>query len=243
MQKHELVRNYAQSMEIERVRLNLTQNEMAKKLDMSLSNYKKIISGESSTISLYVTHLMHELTGKWTCELCNEHNEELEILEKYRLLSSSQRNFINAILDIEAELSQDTESEEDYISVFVPTGNMEDGMVYDSSNLIHVNAASYKKKFGDFLHYGLKITSSYLQPVYNPGDILLICKSPARDGDTGVFFNKSSGRVYFRKLHQSSSTILLPVNNYGSEIEIGAHDDCSENNWINFGRVLCKMRI
>lgn len=242
MLKEELIKTYAESIESERSRLGLTQSEMAQKLDMSLSNYKKIISGSSSNISLYVAHLMHELTGKWTFELCGEHSEELEIIQKIRSLSDSQRRFIDAVLDIESKMAVQCTDSEDYISVFVPTGSMEDGMIYDSSNVIKVNAAEYRKRFGESLDYGIEITSSHLHPVYNTGDIVLVSRAPIRDGDTGIFYNKETGRMYVRKLLQTNPCTLVPINGYGSTLTIDQRDPVDMARWFKVGRVLCKMR-
>lgn len=241
MIRQELIKNYAQSMERERNKLGITQSEMAKKLDMSLSNYKKIISGESSNINLYVAHLMHELTGKWTFELCGEHTEELELLQKIRSLSESQKRYINAILDMEVETAEKFDDPDDYISVFVPTGNMEDGMIYDSSHIIKINIAPYRKKFGEDLDYGIKITSTHLHPVYNEGDILLISRKPIRDGDTGIFYNKDNGKIFIRKLIKENSCQLVPVNEYGSLITIDPANENDMEKWVKFGRVLCKI--
>lgn len=234
---------YAQSLERERMKLGFTQNEMAQKLDMSLSNYKKIITGATSNISLYVAHKMHEMTGKWTFELCGEKNDEIKFIQSFRTLTDTQKRFILGVLDFENDLVEQESNTEDYITVFVPTGNMEDGMIYDSANVIHVNASAYRKKYGDDVFCGIQITSSHLHPVYNAGDILIICRKPVRDGDTGVFFNKASGRVYIRKLLNTNPCILAPVNGYGNIITIDTNNPEDMTNWVKFGYVLCKMRI
>lgn len=74
--------------------------------------------------------------------------------------------------------------------MIVPTGNFEDGMIWDSANIIKVNAAPYIQKFGTKLHCGVMVTSHHLQPVYQNGDILLISKRPPREGDTYIFINR-----------------------------------------------------
>lgn len=242
MIRKELMKNYAINMENERIKLGLTQGEMAQKLDMSLSNYKKIITGATLNINLYVAHLMHELTGKWTFELCGEPSEEMELVQKIRTLSNAQKRFVSALIDLESEFAEKSQAPEKFISVFVPTGNMEDGMIYDSSNVIKVDAAPYLEKYGDDVFCGIQITSSHLHPVYNAGDILLICRKPIRDGDTGIFFHKDSGRMYIRKLLNTNPCILAPVNGYGNIITIDANNPEDMDNWVKFGYVLCKMR-
>ena len=46
-----------------------TQAEMAKKLELSLSGYKKMISGETTKIDTYTAFLMYDLYGKWLFEM------------------------------------------------------------------------------------------------------------------------------------------------------------------------------
>ena len=55
--KQELVKNFTLNVEKERLKLKLTQAQMAKKLDMSLSGYKKMISGVTTIIDLYTAYL------------------------------------------------------------------------------------------------------------------------------------------------------------------------------------------
>jgi len=214
---------------------------MAKKLEMSLSGYKKMISGVTTKIDFYTVQLMHNITDKWIFELIDDYREESEIILKLRGMSDSQKNFIKGIVDFESYFSNTHENSNDYITVFIPTGNMEDGMIYDSTNFTKINAAAYRKKFGDDLFCGIKITSNHLRPVYNLGDILLVCRKAAREGDTGIFLNKETGRVYIRKLRPSPSRILEPVNECGEPLHI---DDNNENSqkWISFGYVLTKIR-
>lgn len=47
MTQQKILLNFIDNIEKERVRLNLTQAQMAQKLDMSVSNYKKLIAGHS----------------------------------------------------------------------------------------------------------------------------------------------------------------------------------------------------
>lgn len=61
MTKQELAKNFSLNVERERMRLGFTQAEMAKKLEMSLSGYKKMISGETTRIDSYTVLLMYQL--------------------------------------------------------------------------------------------------------------------------------------------------------------------------------------
>ena len=242
LSKQEIVTNFILNVEKERVRCNLTQAQMAKKLDMSLSGYKKMISGVTSKIDLYTAYLLQKITGKWIFELIEDFEEDTDMILKLKEMSQSQKNFIKGIIDFEISFSAPHESREDFITVFVPTGNMEDGMIYDSSHFYKVNAGSYRQKFGDDLYCGIQVTSDHLHPVYNLGDILLICRKGIREGDTGIFLNKETGRAYIRKLHTRASWILEPINGFGKPIVIDTQDEANTQKWIRFGSVLTKMR-
>lgn len=242
--KQEIVKNFILNVEKERISQKLTQAQMAKKLDMSLSGYKKMVSGVTTKIDLYTAQLLHEMTGKWIFELIDDYgeDEDTEIILKLKELSARQKKFISGIVDFEVEFSSSHQNESDYITVFVPTGNMEDGMIYDSSHYFKMNAAAYRQKFGDDLYCGIQVTSDHLHPVYNIGDILLICRKPIREGDTGIFLNKETGRAYIRKLQPSASWVLEPINGYGEPIIIDSNNEADLEKWIRFGYVLTKMR-
>lgn len=240
--KQELVKNFTLNVEKERLKLKLTQAQMAKKLDMSLSGYKKMISGVTTKIDLYTAYLLQNMTGKWIFELIDDCEEDMELILSLRELSQCQKSFIKGIIEFEAAFSAGHDEPEDYITVFVPTGNMEDGMIYDSSHFFKVNAASYRKKFGDDLYCGIQVTSEHLNPVYNLGDILLICRKAIREGDTGIFLNRETGCAYIRKLQVTASWILEPINGYGKAITIDRQDEAATKKWIRFGYVLTKMR-
>lgn len=242
--KQEMVSNFILNVEKERIRQNLTQAQMAKKLDMSLSGYKKMVSGVTTKIDLYTAYLLYNMTGKWIFELIDDSPEDADIIRNLRKLSPRQKNFIKGIIDFEIAFSDShkEEPEEDYITVFVPTGNMEDGMIYDSSNYFKMNASSYRRKFGNDLYCGIQVTSDHFHPVYNLGDILLICHKAIREGDTGLFFNRETGRAYIRKLQPSSTWILNPVNGQGEPITIDSHNKDDTAKWIRFGYILTKIR-
>ncbi|WWR14509.1 helix-turn-helix domain-containing protein [Lachnospiraceae bacterium JLR.KK008] len=242
--KQEMVNNFILNIEKERVKQNLTQAQMAKKLDMSLSGYKKMVSGVTTKIDLYTVYLLRNLTGKWVFELIDDYPEDSELVMKLQKLSLRQKNFIRGIIDFELEFANSHRDEpaEDYITVFVPTGNMEDGMIYDSSNYYKLNAAAYRKKFGNDLYCGIQVTSDHFHPVYNLGDVLLVCHKAIREGDTGIFLNKETGRAYIRKLHPSDTWILDPINGYGEPIIIDSHNINDTSKWIRFGYILTKIR-
>ena len=242
MTRQELASNFITSMERERVRRGYTQPQMADRLGLSASGYKKIIAGETSRIDLYTAYQVYKLSGKFIFELCGENSAELEAFQDYRKLTSSQKAFVNNIIHFEQNFQENNTAVEEYISVIVPSGVAEDGMIWDSANVIKVNASPYIHKFGGNLHCGLLITSDHLQPVYQMGDILLVSRRPPRNGDTGIFINKEEGRAYLRRYRQTDTIRLEPVNEYGVVIELSSNDMSDKGKWLKLGCILTKMR-
>ena len=190
MNRLELTRKFIEYVEKTRTNMELTQSEMAKELGMSVSGYKKMILGQTSKIDLFVAYRMYELTGQMLYEMCGESDLNFTEFQRYRVLSEHQKSFVRGVVDFEYEFQESVNRPDYFLSVYVPTGNVEDGMVWDSTDIEKVNAAAYFRKFGDALNCGVKVTSNHLHPVYHEGDILLICRKAPRDGDTGIFLNK-----------------------------------------------------
>lgn len=245
MTRIELLERFLLHVEKERTALGLTQAEMAEKLGMSVSGYKKMIAGETSKIDLYIAYQMHLLTGKIFPELYGGFSEPVEILSRMCQLNNSQLQFINGIVDFELAFQDEAGKQEnkDYINLLTLTGNQEDGMIFDSFNTEKLNVAPYRKRFGSDLHCALRINSDHLYPVYTSGDILLISMTSPRDGDTGIFTNKLTGRAYLRRLRQSKTCVLEPLNNFGIPIKIDYNNMKCMDEWIQFGRVLTKIRL
>ncbi|MCM1082886.1 MAG: DNA-binding protein [Clostridium sp.] len=247
MTKRQIVDNFAANIEIERAKLGLTQLEMAQKLEMSLSSYKNMINGISANIPIYVALLVYMITGKQFFELCGYITPEIQLMIDFCKLPKYRQKAILSLVSLEAELSMEgrkmiSKSEESYIPLYTLTGNMTDGMIYDSTNIQPFNIGQYKKIYGDLIDCAIKITSNHLHPVYHSGEILLVhCASP-RDGDTGIFIDRENGRVYIRKLRQTSPVQLIPVSDTGKIIYIDDQEPKEMKKWIKFGHVITKIR-
>ncbi|MCM1287631.1 MAG: DNA-binding protein [Clostridium sp.] len=247
MTKRQIVDNFAANIEIERAKLGLTQLEMAQKLEMSLSSYKNMINGISANIPIYVALLVYMITGKQFFELCGYITPEIQLMIDFCKLPKYRQKAIMSLVSLEAELSMDgckltSKSEKNLIPLYTFTGNMTDGMIYDSTNIQPFNIGEYKQIYGDLIDCAIKITSNHLHPVYHSGDILLVhCVSP-RDGDTGIFINREDGRVYIRKLRQTSPVQLIPINGNGKIIYVDDQEPKEMKKWIKFGHVITKIR-
>lgn len=244
MTQQELLSHFIENLEKERVRLHLTQAQMAEKLEMSTSNYKKLIAGQYRRPNLFLAQRLYELTGKLLFQFFDSSSPELDVIAKLSRLSVSQRNFVEGIIDFELEFAADhpDDSPDDSLTVIIPTGNCEDGMIWDSANIRKINIAPYRKRYGSQVHIGVEITSNHLNPVYYMGDILLISRRPPRDGDTAIFLNKENGCAYLRRFVQQIPRILEPINGYGETFYIDPYDEAEMKKWIKYGIVLTKIR-
>lgn len=242
MTRLEMNKQFADNLEIERVRLGLTQKQMAQKLELSLSAYKRIITCTTDKIDLYVMYKVYLLTGKLAYEFTSVTDPYLELKKKIMDMSPSQIAFIDGLVDFEKSFHDSHDDYDDYITVYIPTGNMEDGMTYDSANVEKFKMPSCRKKYGDQVSCGIKITSNHLHPVYNKGDLILISKRPIRDGDTGIFINRENGCAYLRKFYQTSPCKLEPINDYGETFYVNSEVKEDMDKWIKFGCVVAKVR-
>ena len=157
-----MVKRFAINIERERFNRGLSQAQMAKKLDMSLASYKRLITCSVERIDLFTAYRLYQLTGKLAYEFLDvSDNSVLNVKSKILGLSPSQLSFIDGLIEFEKNFAAMHPDHEDYVTVYIPTGNMEDGMIYDTSNVEKVNVSSYKEKYGNLIHCGIKITSNH----------------------------------------------------------------------------------
>lgn len=232
-------------MEFERIALGYSQAQMAQALDMSLSTYKRIINGETNKLDFYTFYQMYQMTGKFSFELCNYEDPLSNTIAALRRLSRAQLRTINAFVEFEAQFAVTQGGNyqpEDYTTLIIPSGCMQDGMIYDSCSLGKVNIAPYRRRFHDKIDCAILITTNHLNPTYNVNDILLIDRSPIQDGDTGIFLHKESGLAYIRRFRRGHPCRLEPIGSYGRTLYVDGGDSTAVSKWIKFGRVLSKIR-
>lgn len=242
MKASELMHNFALNIEKERIRIGITQEEFAKKLGVSKSTYKNIISQRVNTLNINIVPNIYDITGRFAAELFGLRNVELDFLQKYRGLSKRQKEFINLIVDYELSLLSSLAHTCDILEVLVPTGNMEDGMILDSASLEQVPYPKFMQCLNLESVCGIRITSNHLLPVYAKGDILAISRRPPRDGDTAIFIHTPTRRAYCRKFCQGNPCRLLPVNDYGRAIEVDPGNRADMQQWFKFGVVISVLR-
>lgn len=242
MNASELMKNFAVNIERERDKKGMTQEEFAKKLGISKSTYKNIISRRVNTLNVGIVPNVYDLTGRFAAELFGIHNRELDMLQKYRRLNERQQAYIDLLLDYEIGLLESGTPTERYMDIIVPTGNMEDGMIIDSAYKERIPFPQFMQQFEKEAVCGIRITSNHLHPVYVLGDVLAISRRPPRDGDTAIFINTDSRRAYCRKFHQGKPCRLVPVNQYGTTFEVDPNNCEDMRHWIKFGVVISVLR-
>lgn len=230
-------------MEKERINQGWTQEQMAQKMEMSTSGYKKIVSGETKKIDLFMAHRLSSITGKYLFELFEIQTPVTQVAKKLALLSPSQLRMIDGFVEFERQFAPGRfPQSEEYVTVMEPTGEVYDGMVWDSIILSKVDASAYIQRLGKTIQCGLKINSNHLTPTYIKGDILLISKEPLRDGDIGVFINLENGRGYIRRYRQTSPVCLESLNGLGESFYVDDENGEEVRKWIKFGKIITKMR-
>lgn len=246
MTRTQLYKNFADNIEIERVRMKLTQKKMADALQISLSKYKILITNPyEANIDIYLAHQIRMLIGKSVRELCGDELPEMEMIEHFRQLPKHRQDSIRYIIETEYQLNKDAKqdaNEEEFTTCYVPTGNMEDGMTLDSRDFITVNIAEYKKMSRERIDCAVKITSNHLHPVYSRGDILLISRRAPRDGDVGIFISKETRQMYIREFKQTNPCELRPITSYGETIYVNSDEKSDMDKWVKFGTVITTMR-
>ena len=230
--------NLARLMEEQRAKRNLSIASMSRLVGMDESTYKRIIYRQTTKISALQLYSVCIALGLDAYDIYGINTPNLEAIRTYyRGLSQRQRNYINALIQFEADMNIKDRAN-GFLSVLVPTGNFDDGMILDSCNVEIIEAPAELLRYSD-ITCGIKITSNHLHPVYNIDDIILIsCGSP-RHGDTGIFVNKDTGRAYIRKYYEGNTARLESINGHGISFTV---DKDNRSKWVKFGYVVSKIR-
>lgn len=222
--------------------LNFTQSEMAKRLDMKVDAYRKLERGDVDRIDFYTAINVYFMTGQLGYAQSGFQIPYGSMMMQFNELSELQKNYISAMVDFEYQFVKKVHRSEDYITVYVPMGNMEDGMIYDSANVFKFNISKYRELFGDKIKSGLKVTSNHLQPVYNDGDILLISSEPPKHGDICIYIDRDTDKVYIRKYYPETPTRLESITGFGDDILIDYRNEEEARRWLKYGKILTKIR-
>lgn len=100
MNKVEYTANFCAELERQRVALNLSQADMANKLDMSLVSYKRLILGDVTKIELFNILKLYELTGLLLCEFVDySADPRMDTIRKLKGLTTEELALVNSFVD------------------------------------------------------------------------------------------------------------------------------------------------
>lgn len=208
--------------------------ELSEQSDLPYESVKKLVGGKINNPTIYTLTKISKALG---CGLDLIMQNKTSFYFQSKQLSERAMSLITEIANLEMYLSEYNHLyNKKYLTTLVPTGNMQDGTVFDSIYSEYVNIASYVKDFGDIIMCGIKITNSNLLPTYADNDILLIARDrfPV-NGENGIFF--IGHKAYIRTYILKERPELAPVNNKGDSIHINNINDVHF-----FGRILTVVR-
>lgn len=118
----DLTNNFVTFLEVERCHMRLTQKQMAKKLGMCVSSYKKLILGNTQKIDLYIAYLLYRINEEAVLRLLGYPDGIGEIVSELRTLSDAQLQAFLKMIAVEKEFLQKHPGidPEDYVPILLP---------------------------------------------------------------------------------------------------------------------------
>lgn len=213
---------------------NWTIKNLSDFSNMPYESTKKLINGKVDNPTIYTI-----------CKIADALGCSVDFLLGRRNISSATSKhlplraftLIEEIAKLESHLALENQKNNSLnIPVFVPTGRMTEGFVFDSTTTESIDISNTYKDSEDIVMCGVKITSSYLAPTYLKNDVLLVARDryPYTD-EIGIFL--VNGKVYIRKYATGKVCTLESVNGDSEPIIVKDVD-----NYHFFGRVITTIR-
>lgn len=241
MNEHEA---FASQMEIIRINLNLSQEQMAKKLSLTPSTYRRIVNHETEKIDLAVALALAKLSNKLIFEFTNEKlDSKQQLLADINQLNSQAIHDVENFVKFRKHLQYDTNDNKSkkIIPLYRPLASLEDGMIFNSLEYDDLDVSHVPDFLKQQVDCAVLITSNHLHPAYHLNDILLIAQRPPKNNDIGIFVHREEQRLYFREFKMTSPRQLVPIADTGRLITVNENDYDDMNQWIKFGVVLSKL--
>ena len=125
---------------------------------------------------------------------------EEHIIEQLRLLSGRSLRAILALIDLESQTTlRSSFTGKDFITVFLPTGNLIDGQFYDTSSFETLDISDYPNSLKNSVDFGFKILSENFLPLYDRNDILLLSRKQIPEQNDIALFLDREGRIFLRR--------------------------------------------
>lgn len=175
----------------------------SKAKDVKMSTIVKIAKVFNCSIDTLLGHSIYSIHEEY-------------IIQKLRTLSSRSQRTILALIELEEQTTlRSSYDGKDFITVFLPTGNLMDGQFYDTSSFETLDISAYPNSLKNTVDFGFKILSDKFRPLYDKNDILLLSKRQTPEHDDIVLYVDRDGKIFLRKY---TSIGLEPLNRLGTII-------------------------
>ena len=181
----------------------LTLSSLASLSDLSEDTLRSIIYGKSQDIKLSTLIKIADVLQCSIDELVNRtaySDEELQLFERIHNLPEYSVQVIQVMVNMEERyLLQKSVNGTEIIPLLLPKGNFRDGMYYDGNLFESLNITNYPAQLKKEISFGLKISTSYYEPLYFPNDILLMSTKNYPVFNDIVLYIDSVGKIYIRR--------------------------------------------
>lgn len=213
---------------------NWSIKQLADESELPYESVKKIVGGKINNPTIYS---LIKICRALDCSLDYLLNNKPSYDVKLNSFPPRVTTLLTEIANFEIYLSKHNKNPYDnYITTLVPTGIIQDGMLYDSFTMDSVDISEYAYEIRNIAMCGVKVLGNELSPTYVNGDILLIARDRfPLDGEIGIFIIGNKG--YIRKYASGNPIQLHSLNNVTNSITIKNINDVHF-----FGRVLTIVR-
>lgn len=217
----------------------LTLSSLASLSDLSEDTLRSIIYGKSKDIKLSSLLKISDVLHCSIDELINHKaytNETQRIFDRILKLPQSSINNILVITTLEEKrLLNKSIYGKHTIPLFIPKGNMRDGMYYDGNIYETMDITNYPDNLINDTSFGLKIMTDNYEPIYHKNDILLLSTNNKPKPSDIVLYINNSGKIFIRRL---TNLGLEPIDDFGEIIPIK-----ESRNYTPLGIVLKTVKL
>lgn len=197
----------------------ITTHSLSIQADIPTDTLHSILYGKTKDIKLST---LIKIADVLECDLDsligrNPRTKEQQLLmDRICCLPAHSINKIKFLLELEEHcILQKSTNGTDYIQIFCPTGNMKDGMLYDSTRFDLLDITDYPTFLKHNVDLGIKILSRNYEPVYYPNDIILLSHMQAPQYNDIVLYIDNDGLLFIRQFTEQQ---LIPINGFGKAI-------------------------
>lgn len=197
----------------------ITLNALALESDLSEDTLRSVVYGKSQDVKLSTVIKIADVLDCPLDDLIGRKYYSDVEREIHHRIHSFPEQTLRATLHF-SKMQEDlvlkqSNSGKVLLPVFVPHGNMKEGMYCDNHDVITLDISEYPKSIQEEADFGIKILTDVFEPVYYLNDILLCsCERQPEYNDIVLYFDLN-GRLYLRKYHE---THLESLNGFGERI-------------------------